>query len=55
MAYASKMCTGLTLKSGNWKIKFKIFFTAFKALELHEKCILILDALTVTAHKLVYS
>lgn len=41
MAYASKMCTGLTLKSGNWKIKFKIFlfffFTGFKALGLHEK------------------
>lgn len=55
MAYASKMCTGLTLKSGNWKIKFNNFFTVFEALELHEKCILILDVLAVTAHKLVYS
>lgn len=53
MEYASKMCTGLSLKSGNWKIK--IFFTVFKALELHLKSILILNVLAVTAHKLVYS
>lgn len=43
--------------SETWKLENKVqrFFTAFKASELHEKCILILDALTVTAHKLVYS
>lgn len=55
MEYASKTCTGLTLKSGNWKTKLKIFLLFFKALELHEKCILILNVLAVAAHKLVYS